>query len=338
MRAVLITEFGAEPSVVDVPDPAPRRDGVVVRVEATGVCASDRHAWLGHDDGVVLPHVPGHELVGEVVATGSAVTRTRSGDRVTTPFVCGCGRCDECRSGRAQVCPDQEQPGFTHWGSFAEYVEVRFADANLVPVAPDADAGGAALLGCRFATAYRALADRGGVRPGDRVLVLGAGGVGLSAVLIGGALGAEVTVADPSPAARGFAASLGAAATVDPSGVDALDRVRDLLGGGAHVALEAAGRPESLALGVRALRRQGVLVQVGLLAAEPVVPVPDMIARELTVTGSHGMAAADYPRLTRLVVDGHLDPAQLVTARIPLDEAPAALAGTTGPGVTVIEP
>jgi alcohol dehydrogenase len=338
VRAVLITGFGAEPTVEQVPDPAPQPDGVVVRVQATGVCASDRHAWLGHDDGVALPHVPGHELVGEVVATGPAVTRTRVGDRVTTPFVCGCGRCDACRSGQAQVCPDQEQPGFTHWGSFAEYVEVRYADANLVPVAPDADAGGAALLGCRFATAYRALADRGGVRPGDRVLVLGAGGVGLSAVLIAGALGAEVVVADPSRAARELAASLGAVATVDPSGADAPDAVRDATGGGARVVLEASGRPESLALGVRALRRQGVLVQVGLLAAEPVVPVPDMIARELTVTGSHGMAAADYPRLIRLVGGGHLDPSQLVTARIGLDEAPAALVRATGPGVTVVEP
>ncbi len=337
MRAVLITEFGAEPSVEQVPDPAPRPDGVVVRVQATGVCASDRHAWLGHDDGVVLPHVPGHELVGDVVAIGAEVTRARVGDRVTTPFVCGCGRCDECRSGRAQVCPNQEQPGFTHWGSFAEYVEVRHADANLVPVDPDADAGGAALLGCRFATAYRALADRAAVRPGERVLVLGAGGVGLSAVLVGSALGAEIVVADPSPGARAFAAELGAVATVDPSGPDGTERVRDVLGD-ARVALEAAGRPESLALGIRVLRRQGVLVQVGLLAAEPVVPVPDMIARELTLTGSHGMAAADYPRLTALIDNGRLAPERLVTARIPLDDAPAALAGPTGPGVTVVEP
>jgi alcohol dehydrogenase len=338
VRAVLITEFGAEPTVVEVPDPSPRPDGVVVRVEATGVCASDRHAWLGHDDGVALPHVPGHELVGSVVAVGALVTRAAVGDRVTTPFVCGCGVCDECRSGRAQVCPDQEQPGFTHWGSFAEYVEVRHADANLVPVAPDADAGGAALLGCRFATAYRALADRGGVEPGDRVLVLGAGGVGLSAVLVGGALGAEVVVADPSQGARELAVSLGAVTAVDPSGVDGPDRVRDAVDGGARVALEAAGRAESLALGVRTLRRHGVLVQVGLLAAEPVVPVPDMIARELTVTGSHGMAAADYPRLMRLVTDGRLDPSQLVTNRIGLDDAPAALSRPTGPGVTVVEP
>ncbi|TCK24834.1 zinc-binding dehydrogenase [Pseudonocardia endophytica] len=338
MRAVLISEFGVEPTVVEVPDPSPRPDGVVVRVEATGVCASDRHAWLGHDDGVALPHVPGHELVGTVVATGRLVTRAAVGDRVTTPFVCGCGVCDECRSGQAQVCPDQEQPGFTHRGSFAEYVEVRHADANLVAVAPDADAGGAALLGCRFATAFRALADRGGVRSGDRVLVLGAGGVGLSAVLVAGALGAEVVVADPSPEARDLAMSLGAVAAVDPSGVDGLDRVRDALGGGARIALEAAGRAESLALGVRALRRQGVLVQVGLLAAEPVVPVPDVIARELTVTGSHGMAAADYPRLMRLVEVGRLDPSRLVTSRITLDEAPSALTRPTGPGVTVVEP
>ncbi|WP_345425208.1 alcohol dehydrogenase catalytic domain-containing protein, partial [Actinomycetospora chlora] len=202
MRAVLVEEFGADPAVVERPDPVPAADGVVVAVEATGLCASDRFAWRGHDAGVVPPFVPGHELVGRVVAVGREVRRARVGDRVLTPFVQGCGRCAVCASGQAQVCPHQEQPGFTHDGSFAELVALRYADANLVAVPDDVDAGGAALLGCRVATAFRAVADRGGVRAGDRVLVLGAGGLGLAAVLLGGAVGAEAVVADPAPAAR----------------------------------------------------------------------------------------------------------------------------------------
>jgi alcohol dehydrogenase len=327
VRAVVITEFGAEPAVVERPDPAPGPDGVVVAVEATGLCASDRFAWRGHDDGVVLPYVPGHELVGRVVAVGSEVRRVREGDRVLTPFVEGCGRCVECAAGHAQVCPDQSQPGFTHDGSFAELVALRHADTNVVAVPADLDGGGAALLGCRVATAYRAVVDRARVRAGDRVLVLGAGGVGLAAVLVAGVLGAEVVVADPAPAARARALELGATAALDPAEVP---------DDGFVVAIEAAGRPESLTTGLRALRRLGTLVQVGLLAADPVVPVPAMIARELAVLGSHGMAAADYPALMDLVTTGRLDPAGLVTRRIGLDDAPAALAAPPLPGEVVV--
>ncbi|GLZ53987.1 alcohol dehydrogenase catalytic domain-containing protein [Actinomycetospora sp. NBRC 106378] len=327
VRAVVITEFGAEPAVVERPDPAPGPDGVVVAVEATGLCASDRFAWRGHDDGVVLPYVPGHELVGRVVAVGSEVRRVREGDRVLTPFVEGCGRCAECAAGHAQVCPDQSQPGFTHDGSFAELVALRHADTNVVAVPDDLDGGGAALLGCRVATAYRAVVDRARVRAGDRVLVLGAGGVGLAAVLVAGVLGAEVVVADPAPAARARALELGATAALDPA---------EIPDDGFAVAIEAAGRPESLTTGLRALRRLGTLVQVGLLAADPVVPVPAMIARELAVLGSHGMAAADYPALMDLVTTGRLDPAGLVTRRIGLDDAPAALAAPPLPGEVVV--
>jgi alcohol dehydrogenase len=337
MRAVLVEEFGADPVVVERPDPEPAPDGVVVAVEATGLCASDRFAWRGHDAGVAAPFVPGHELVGRVVAVGDRVRRARVGDRVLTPFVQGCGQCPTCAAGQAQVCPHQEQPGFTHDGSFAELVALRYADANLVAVPDDLDAGGAALLGCRVATAFRAVADRAGVRAGDRVLVLGAGGVGLAAVLVAGALGAEAVVVDPAPDARRRALDLGAVAALDPAvGPEGLRAATD---GGARVAIEAAGRAESLALGVRALRLQGTLVQVGLLAAEPTVPIPDVVARELAVLGSHGMAAADYPRLTGLVASGRLDPARLVTRRIGLDAAPAALAAPPVPGeVVVIEP
>lgn len=338
MRAVLIEEFGAEPTVVERPDPVPEPDGVVVAVEATGLCASDRFAWRGHDADVVTPFVPGHELVGRVVAVGGQVRGARVGDRVVTPFVQGCGRCPACAAGQAQVCPRQEQPGFTHDGSFAELVALRHADTNLVAVPEDLDAGGAALLGCRVATAFRAVVDRAGVRPGDRLLVLGAGGVGLAAVLVARAQGAEAVVVDPAPEARRRALELGATAALDPSAGP--EGLREAVGdGGARVAVEAAGRADSLALGVRALRTQGTLVQVGLLAAEPAVPVPEVIARELALLGSHGMAAADYPRLTGLVADGRLDVAGLVTRRIGLDDAPAALAAPPVPGeIVVVEP
>src|SRR4051794_17018333 len=112
MRAVVYREHGALPAVTTWPDPECPADGVVVRVGATGVCRSDWHAWMGHDP-VSLPHVPGHELAGTVAAVGPAVRQWRVGDRVTVPFVCGCGRCGYCRAGGTQGCPPPTQPRLT---------------------------------------------------------------------------------------------------------------------------------------------------------------------------------------------------------------------------------
>ena len=132
MRAMYYEAFEAQPEIPVLPDPTPTPGGVVIKVEATGLCRSDWHGWMGHDPDIRLPHVPGHELAGKVVAVGKAVRRFREGERVTVPFVSGCGHCGECRSGNQQVCEEQFQPGFTHWGSFAEYVAIVHADHNLV--------------------------------------------------------------------------------------------------------------------------------------------------------------------------------------------------------------
>ena len=168
-----------------------------MEVHATGVCRSDWHAWQGHDP-VPLPQVPGHEFAGVIVAVGSRVTRHVVGERVTAPFVCGCGRCSYCLEGDAQVCPDQSQPGFTRPGSFAELVTVPAADLNVVVLPDELDFVSAAALGCRFATSYRALTAHARVRPGDWVAVHGCGGAGLSAVMIAAALGARVVAVDLS--------------------------------------------------------------------------------------------------------------------------------------------
>lgn len=167
MRAVVFEEFGKAAEVRQVADPAPPRDGVVVRVGATGLCRSDWHAWQGHDPDVRLPHIPGHELAGTVEAVGADVTEWRTGDRVTVPFICACGRCASCVRGDHQVCERQEQPGFTHAGSFAEYVALHHADVNLVAVPEGMTDATAASLGCRFATAFRAVADQGRAAAGS---------------------------------------------------------------------------------------------------------------------------------------------------------------------------
>jgi D-arabinose 1-dehydrogenase-like Zn-dependent alcohol dehydrogenase len=240
MRAVVLDAVRARPDVREVPDPVAPTGGVVVRVMATGMCRSDWHAWAGHDD-IAFPHVPGHELAGVVEEVDPGVLTWQVGDRVTVPFVCGCGRCEWCRAGEAQVCPEQQQPGFTHWGSFAERVALHAADANLVAVPDEVDFATAAGLGCRFATAYRALVARARVAERECVTVVGAGGVGLSAVMIARALGARVVVVDRNPEALAVASSLGADHTVLSDGTDIPAAVADLTSGGSHVAVDAVG-------------------------------------------------------------------------------------------------
>ncbi len=165
MKAVVYPDYRVTPTLTTVPTPACPDDGVLVRVRASGVCRSDWHAWMGHDP-VSLPHVPGHELAGVVASAGPRVAGWRVGDRVTVPFVCGCGACEYCAAGQAQVCPDQTQPGFTGPGSFAELVAIHAADTNLVALPDSVDFVAAASLGCRFATAFRALSAHGRVGEG----------------------------------------------------------------------------------------------------------------------------------------------------------------------------
>ncbi|HLP67358.1 MAG TPA: alcohol dehydrogenase catalytic domain-containing protein, partial [Rhizobium sp.] len=191
MRAMYYEAFEKMPEIRVLPDPTPTENGVVIKVEASGLCRSDWHGWMGHDPDIRLPHVPGHELAGVIAATGRGVMRYKVGDRVTVPFVSGCGRCGECRSGNQQVCEAQFQPGFTHWGSFAEYVAIDYADQNLVHLPEEMDFATAASLGCRFATSFRAVADQARVKGGEWVAVHGCGGVGLSAIMIAAALGAN---------------------------------------------------------------------------------------------------------------------------------------------------
>ncbi|MET1057993.1 MAG: alcohol dehydrogenase catalytic domain-containing protein [Nocardioides sp.] len=343
MRAVVVDAPLARPEVRDVPAPSALADGVVVRVVATGMCRSDWHGWAGHDE-ISFPHVPGHELAGEVVEVGASVTRWKAGDRVTVPFVCGCGRCAWCLAGNAQVCPDQEQPGFTHWGSFAEYVALRAADTNLVAIPEQVDFATAASLGCRFATAYRALVGRARITEGEWVTVIGAGGVGLSAVMIARALGARVVAVDRNREALAVATELGAEHTIVADGTDIPSAVGDVVAGGSDVAIDAVGSEQTCADALLSLRRRGRLVQVGLLPpidGHPRVPMSRVIGWELDILGSHGMAAADYPSMLALIEAGSLQPQRLIERTIGLDDAAALLPGfdrARVAGMTMIDP
>ncbi|MFM8894231.1 MAG: zinc-binding dehydrogenase [Actinomycetales bacterium] len=201
----------------------------------------------------------------------------------------------------------------------------------------------AASLGCRFATAYRAVTKVGRVQAGERILVVGCGGVGLSILMIAVALGAEVMAVDVSAPALELAESLGAVAV---PGVDGEANLADLVGDGVDVSFDAVGSIAACRMAVQSLRPRGRHVQVGLLPAAEIgdratVPMHRVIGQELAILGSHGMAAADYPELVDLVGRGILDPMRLVTRVLSLDEVPSALADmnrAAHPGITLIEP
>jgi D-arabinose 1-dehydrogenase-like Zn-dependent alcohol dehydrogenase len=341
VQAIRYDSYGALPALIDTEAPECPADGVLIEVRATGVCRSDWHAWQGHDP-VPLPQIPGHEFAGVIAAIGPDVTTLAVGDRVTAPFVCGCGRCAWCLQGDAQICPDQSQPGFTMPGSFAELVAIPAADFNVVRLPDGLDFIAAASLGCRFATAFRALTVHGRVQPGDEVAVYGCGGVGLSAVMIASALGARVIAVDRSPTALALAREVGAALTFE-AGEDTPERIVAATGGGAHVSLDAVGSATTASASIASLRPRGRHVQVGLLLgadAAPALPMGRVIAHELEIHGSHGMAARDYPAMLELVASGILRPDRLVGDVIGLAGAGDALAAMSTPapghGVTVV--
>jgi alcohol dehydrogenase len=343
MRAAIYREFGQPLTLETVPDPAPLDGGVVIEVKATGLCLSDWHGWMGHDPDISLPHVPGHELAGVVAGVGKDIFRCKVGDRVTLPFVCGCGTCPQCVSGNHQVCDHQFQPGFTHWGSFAEYVAINNADTNLVRLPDELDFISAASLGCRFVTAFRAIVAQGRISPGNWLAVHGCGGVGLSAIMIAHAMGANVVAIDISESKLALARDLGADVTLDATKTArVIGDVVDATGGGAHVSVDSLGSPVTCFNSIANLRKRGRHVQVGLMASgEHNVPVPvDMIiSKELEIYGSHGMQAHKYPELLALIRSGRLSPKKLISKTIRLEESLQALVDMgqfKETGVTVI--
>jgi alcohol dehydrogenase len=343
MRAAVITEYGKPLEVTEVPDPVARPHGVVLEVGATGICLSDWHAWMGHEQLPSLPHVPGHEMAGTVAEVGDQVTRWRPGDRVTLPFSTGCGECRSCREGHLNTCDRGFTPGFSHWGSYAQKVAIAHADVNLVRLPDSMDWAHAAALGCRFVTAFRAVVDRGRLSEGDWLAVHGCGGVGLSAVMIGAAFGARVVAVDIHPRALAMATDLGAEFTVDASATDPARAVVELTGGGADVSLDAVGRVETALASIGSLRKHGRHVQVGLLLGDqavlPIVMDP-VIMGEIELLGSRGMPASDYPRVLESIAAGRLDPGRLVTGTVDLGRASEVLEHMgefSGVGVTVID-
>lgn len=344
MRAAVFEQFKAPLTIQNVPDPTPSENGVVIKVMANGLCRSDWHGWMGHDTDIHLPHVPGHELAGVIEAVGKNIHNWKAGDRVTLPFVCGCGDCPQCLSGNQQVCDHQFQPGFTAWGSFAEYTAIDYADDNLVRLPENLDYVTAASLGCRFVTSFRAVVDQGKVSGGQWVAVHGCGGVGLSAIMIAAALGANVAAVDIADDKLAFARSLGAAVAINAANVDNVPaEIKKVTGGGAHISLDALGNPATCFNSIACLRKRGKHIQVGLMLGgqnTPQIPMDRVIAHELEIYGSHGIQAHRYGAMFDMIAAGKLDPSKLVGQTITLEESLTALTDMDsfqGVGVKVID-
>ncbi|HSG57907.1 MAG TPA: zinc-dependent alcohol dehydrogenase family protein [Woeseiaceae bacterium] len=344
MKAAIYSAFGEAPSIEELPDPEPQAGGVVIAVRATGLCRSDWHGWMGHDPDIRLPHVPGHELAGVIETVGADIRNWKPGDRVTLPFVCGCGTCPQCESGNQQVCDKQFQPGFTHWGSFAEYVAIDYADSNLVRLPDELDFVTAASLGCRFVTSFRAVVDQGQVSAGQWVAVHGCGGVGLSAIMIARALNARVVAIDIDDEKLEFARGIGAEALVNATKVDSVaESIKDMTGGGVHVSMDALGSTVTCSNSIGGLRKRGKHIQVGLMVgsdSRPAVPMARVIADELEILGSHGIQAHRYAELLAMIRAGALRPDLLIGKTISLEDALVELPAMNdfkGTGVTVID-
>ena len=340
MRAAVLRQYNADLSIEDVPDPRCEADGVVLRVLACGVCRSDWHGWVGEHPRVKPGQIPGHEYCGEVVEAGP-LSPWRVGERLVAPFILSCGTCPECRSGESNTCRDQRLPGFIEPGAFAEHVSVPRAH-NLARLPDSLSPVVAAGLGCRVTTAWHALTGRAALRPGEWLAIHGTGGIGLSCLILGRAMGARVIVVDVVPEKLDHALSLGAEMAIDARGGEVAARIVEATSGGAHVSVEALGIEATTNGSIECLRPLGRHVQVGMPVghtAKMQINMNAVYMKNLALFGTRGMPGWRYPSLLALVETGRVDMSPLIARQVRLSDASAELRafnGPTAPGVAVI--
>lgn len=317
MRACVLTKPGAL-EVQQRPVPIPRADEVLVRVASVGVCGSDLHYFRDGRIGdfvVRAPLVLGHEVSGRIVGLGAGVDPTRVGERVGIEPQRPCRTCSQCKAGRYNLCVNMQFFGTPPIdGAFREFVTIQADFAHRVPDGVSDDA--AALLeplsvgiwACR----------KSHIAPGSRVLIAGAGPIGVMAAQAARAFGAvEVVMSDPVPERRQLSLRFGASSAFDPAQGD----VRSL---GVDAFIDASGAASAVGSGIEALRGAGVAVLVGIGADEITVPVAAIRARELIVTGVFRYTDT-WPLAAHLVASGQVNLDSLVTGRFPLEKTEQAL-------------
>jgi propanol-preferring alcohol dehydrogenase len=332
-----ITAWGQPLQPCDYPDPEPRGSEVLLRVEACGVCHSDLHIWQGHydlgegerirmaDRGMRLPFTMGHEVAGEVVALGpdAGEQGVGVGDRVIVYPWIGCGVCGACRRGEELLCLTPRIVGTWKDGGYSDRVVVPHP-RYLVPYG-DLPVDLACTYACSGITALSALNKTGATREDDVVLLIGAGGVGLNAVHLAGAvLPGPVVVADVAADKRAAAEAAGAALVVDNgAAADAVARVKEFSSGGVAAAIDFVGRPQTARFGLDCLRKGGTLVAVGLYGDRLPLPLPWLPLRVLTLKGSFVGTLDDLKTLVGLAKAGKVPALQV--ERRPLAAANSAL-------------
>jgi len=284
MKAAVVREFGKPLEIQEVPIPRPGPGQILVRVVASGVCHTDLHAADG--DWPVrpaLPFIPGHEGVGDVVALGPGVAHLKEGDRVGVPWLHrACGLCEFCLAGWETLCPQQQNTGYSVNGAFADYV---LAAAAYVGRIPDGlNAIEVAPILCAGVTTYKGLKATD-TKPGDWVVIVGAGGLGHVAVQYARAMGLHVAAVDVADDKLALAKQLGAELTVNAAAQDPAAVIQEQVGG-AHGVLVTAVSPRVFRQAIDMLRRGGTCALVGLPPGDFPTPIFDVVLKGLTVRGS----------------------------------------------------
>jgi D-arabinose 1-dehydrogenase-like Zn-dependent alcohol dehydrogenase len=348
MRAAVMEAVRKPLVVKEMPDPACPPNGVILRSEAEGICRSDWHAWSGDWAWIGLvppmPLVMGHEFCGVIEEVGKEVKNFKKGQRVLVPFSQGDGICEYCRNGHSNVCANASIPGFSYWGGYGRYVGIPNADQNLVAMPDDVGFLEGASMGCRFMTSYHGIVDRAQVRPGEWVAVHGCGGIGLSAIHIAAAIGANVIAVDLDGRKLELAKSVGATHMVNAKSGDPTLQIMDITQGGAHVSVDALGIATTCRNSIMSLRKQGRSLQIGLTTSaekgEVAVPIDRMVTMELQLIASLGMPASRYPSMLQMVEAKKLNPKAMITETVGLDGASRVLEEMTNfqnVGVSIID-
>jgi alcohol dehydrogenase, propanol-preferring len=318
MRAAVFHGSGRPLSIEDIAMPAPAAGEILVKVAGCGVCHTDLH-YLDHGTPTFKapPLVLGHEIAG-TVASADPTGRLAEGDPVLLPAVLSCGSCTACRSGRENICERSVMLGNNVDGGYAEYIAVPAKD--VFPLPPEIPLVDAAIIADALTTPFHAVVNRGRVLPGDRVVVIGCGGVGLNVVQIAASLGARVVAVDTAEQKRDWARRLGAESALDPAEGRVDRAVRELTGGGADVVFEVVGKPQTQELAVSCVRTGGRIVLVGYSPDAMQLNSGRVMFRELDVVGSLGCRPVDYPRVIELVRQGRIRMSDLVTQRFVLED------------------
>jgi propanol-preferring alcohol dehydrogenase len=322
MRAVVIAHYGGSLRATRRPLPRPGPGEVLVRVRASGLCSTDLHLLSGRQPLGELPRIVGHELAGDVVELGGGVTQWQTGERVTAAIDVTCGHCRHCLGGATQLCRAMQRIGFERDGGHADYVAV--PAANLVALPGEIAYEAAAILPDAVACMYRSLIHQGGVGLGQRILILGVGGLGIHGVQIARSAGAAVLATSRQPQRVALAERYGAVGvnTADEPLEAAVTRFTD--GEGVDVVVDNIGNRASVRQGLKALRPGGKFLVVAYLDESFEVPSIPLFKTEQQIIGCRGSTRQDLIDVVRLVRTGQVTP--VLGASYPLEQIGEAVA------------